>query len=79
MFCHEAKAYLSECLRRLCRGELLVICRRNVPIAEVRAIPPARTAPQSIGQANGKFTIPGSFFLPLPEDVLTSFDSRVVP
>ncbi len=76
---HEAKTHLSEYLARLRRGEVLVICKRNVPIAEVRAVPPARTAPRPVGQAKGEFTIPRSFFDPLPEDVLTGFDGRTAP
>ncbi|RYG23476.1 type II toxin-antitoxin system prevent-host-death family antitoxin [bacterium] len=33
----DAKAHLSEYLREVKRGETLVICERNVPVAEVRA------------------------------------------
>jgi prevent-host-death family protein len=76
---HEAKTHLSEYLARLRRGDVLVICKRNVPIAEVRAVTPVRTAPRPVGQAKGEFTIPDSFFDPLPEDVLTGFDVRRAP
>lgn len=73
---HEAKTHLSKYLERLRRGEVVVICKRNVPIAEIRAVPPARTTPRPIGRAKGEFTIPNSFFEPLPEDVLTGFEAR---
>jgi antitoxin (DNA-binding transcriptional repressor) of toxin-antitoxin stability system len=73
---HEAKTHLSRYLARLRRGEVLVICKRNVPIAEVRAVPPARTTPRPVGEAKGEFTISSSFFDPLPEDVQVGFDGR---
>jgi len=76
---HEAKTHLSEYLKRLRRGETLVICRRNVPIAEVRAVPPERADPRPVGQAKGEFAIPGSFFAPLPEQIVAAFDGRPVP
>jgi antitoxin (DNA-binding transcriptional repressor) of toxin-antitoxin stability system len=34
----DAKAHLSEYLREVKRGETLVICERNVPVAELRAV-----------------------------------------
>ena len=42
---HEAKTHLSEYLDRLERGEedVVTICRRNEPIAELRALPRRRT------------------------------------
>ena len=71
---HEAKTHLSHYLRRLREGEVLIICKRNVPIAEVRAVPGARTSKRPVGLASGEFDVPDSFFEPLPEDVLTGFD-----
>ena len=71
---HEAKAHLSRYLRKLHKGEVLVICKRNVPIAEVRAIPSARTTSRPVGLAKGELEVPDSFFEPLPEDVLSGFD-----
>jgi antitoxin (DNA-binding transcriptional repressor) of toxin-antitoxin stability system len=76
---HEAKTHLSKYLARLRRGEVLMICRRNVPIAEVRAVPPERTAPRPLGLARGEFTIPSSFFDMLPEHIVAGFDGREAP
>lgn len=69
---HEAKTHLSRYLSRLRRGEVIVICRRNIPIAEIRALP-GRAKPRRIGVARGEFTIPESFFDPLPEDFEKGF------
>jgi prevent-host-death family protein len=73
---HEIKARLSEYLEAVGRGERVVICKRNTPIAELRAIAPARSEPRKVGGAAGRLTIPESFFQPLPEDVLMDFEGE---
>lgn len=70
---HEAKARLSEFLDAVEQGEHVVICRRNQPVAELRKLAVARTAPRPLGMAKGRITVPDSFFEPLPLDVLGSF------
>ena len=70
----DIKAKLSEYLEAVGRGERVVICKRNTPIAELRAIAPARVEPRATGGAAGRLTVPESFFQPLPEDVLGDFD-----
>lgn len=72
---HEAKAQLSELLDQVQAGETVVICRRNVPVAELRAIPPPRRRRRPIGLARG-FEVPPSFFEPLPPELLAGFDGR---
>ena len=74
---HEAKAKLSEYLEAVARGERVVICRRNQPVAELRAVEAARTSPRRIGLARGKFQVPRSFFEPLPDDLLDAFEGRL--
>jgi len=71
---YEAKTHLSRYLERLAKGEILIICKRNVPVAEVRPIPPARTRMRPVGLARGELRVPASFFAPLPEDLAGSFD-----
>jgi antitoxin (DNA-binding transcriptional repressor) of toxin-antitoxin stability system len=73
---HEAKAHLSALVDRVAEGEVLVICRRNVPVAELRALPRARRRRRPIGLAQGTFEVPPAFFEPLPEDVVASFEGR---
>ncbi len=51
-----------------------MICKRNTPIAELRAIVPARTELRKVGGAAGRMTVPESFFQPLPEEVLIDFE-----
>src|SRR5262249_44029419 len=69
----EAKARLSEYLDQLERGEEVIICKRNHPIAELRLIRPPRSSPRPIGGAKGQFEVPESFFDPLPAEVIDTF------
>jgi len=73
---HEAKTHLSRYLKRLARGERIVLCLRNVPIAEIRPLPAPETKPRPIGLAKGRFSVPPSFFEPLPDDVVRAFEGR---
>lgn len=73
---HEAKTHLSEHLERLESGaeQVVVICRRNVPIAELRAIPRRPKTRRSLFKRDPRFEFPDSFFEPLPEHVLDGFE-----
>ena len=70
---HEAKTHLSRYVTELREGETILLCRGNEPVAEIRALPRARTKPRPIGLARGQFTVPDSFFEPLPDHVIESF------
>ena len=71
----EAKARLSHYLDKVGKGETVLICRRNVPIAELRPIPAPLRQPRPVGIDRG-MTIPDSFFDPLPDDLLDAFEGR---
>ena len=71
----EAKARLSHYLAKVGEGETVLICRRNVPIAELRPIRAPLHQPRPVGVDRG-MTIPDSFFDPLPEDLLDAFEGR---
>ncbi|GAB4260316.1 MAG: hypothetical protein Kow0092_09070 [Deferrisomatales bacterium] len=73
---HEAKTHLSRYLPLLAKGETIVLCKRNVPIAEIRPLPPERTEPRPVGLAKGQFDVPPEFFEPLPEEIVTAFEGQ---
>ncbi|MGB3549908.1 MAG: hypothetical protein WA993_04420 [Candidatus Binatus sp.] len=73
---HEAKTHLSKYLGKLKQGETIVLCKRNVPIAEIRPIAQPPQGKRPIGLYKGKFTVPASFFEPLPEWLLDAFGGR---
>ena len=70
---YEAKAKLSEYLEAVSKGERVVICNRNRPVAELRAAAATRTTPRLVGGAKGVELL-SSFFDPLPDDLLDAFD-----
>lgn len=76
---HEAKVHLSRYLKRLARGEVVVICKRNVPVAELRPIPPRRATRRRMGLDEGKVTIPPEFYEPLPAELLEAFGEKQAP
>lgn len=71
----EVKANLSSYLERVERGETIVLCRRNVPIAELRPLRKAPEKPRRVGIDRG-MAVPPSFFEPLPDAILDAFDGR---
>ena len=75
---HEAMIHLSRYVAQLREGETILLYRRNEPVAEIRALPRARTKPRPFGLARGQFTVPDSFFEPLPDDIIESFEGGSV-
>lgn len=73
---HEAKTHLSRYLARLAKGETIVLCNRNVPVAEIRPLPARRRTKRPIGLAKGSFTVPAEFFEPLPAELLSAFSGE---
>ena len=71
---HEAKAKLSHYLDAVARGERVLICKRNQPIAELRSVEQQRTEPRPIGGEKG-IVIRPSFFEPMPDEFLEAFEA----
>lgn len=74
----EVKAHLSEQLERLERGDedVIVICRRNRPIAELRAIPARRATRRPILRRDPRFKLSKRFFEPLPAALVAGFEGE---
>ncbi len=73
---HDAKTNLSKYLKRVARGETIIVCRRNIPIAEIRPVSQQRLAKRPIGLCKGMFEIPPEFYEPLPPDLLALFNGE---
>ena len=71
----EAKAHLSKYLDRVEKGESVTLCRRNVPIAEIRPLPRPQREERPVGIDCG-MTVPASFFDPLPDELLNAFEGE---
>ena len=73
---NEAKAHLSSCLAKVAKGETIILCKRNKPIAEIRPIKEALKKKRPIGLAKKEYPeliVDKSFFEPLPEDLVDAF------
>jgi len=71
----DARAHLSRYLARVEAGETITLCRRNVPVAEIR---PLRSEPaelRPIGIDHG-MTVPDSFFESLPDEIQRALGGR---
>ena len=73
---HDAKTNLSRYLAELTPGEALVLCNRNQPVAELRLLREKGIRKPRIGAARGEFTVPDSFFEPLPGELLKAFGGK---
>jgi antitoxin (DNA-binding transcriptional repressor) of toxin-antitoxin stability system len=73
---HEAKTHLSRYLAFLAKGEIILLCKRNKPFAEIRPVAPERKKPRLIGWAKGTFELTPAFFEPLPKDILDRFTGQ---
>jgi len=71
----DAKTHLSRYVERVAEGETIVLCRRNVPIAEIRPLPKPPSGLRPVGIDRG-MSIPASFFEPLPQDLLDAFQGN---
>lgn len=72
---HDAKSNLSKYLERVEQGEVVLICRRNVPVAELRPLPRKRSRRRPLGLSAGTCQIAPDFDV-LPDDLLAGFEGR---
>jgi prevent-host-death family protein len=71
----EAKTHLSRYIDRVVMGDVIVVCRHNQPVAELRAVEapalrPARVAGLLKGQVHWE---PGAF-APMTDEELSEYD-----
>lgn len=69
---HEAKARLSELIDLLEKGETVVICRRNRPVAELRRYAEKEKS-RPVGLCPELAPLTDDFFAPLPDEWLEAF------
>ena len=69
---HEAKTHLSRLLKQVEAGEDVVIARNGNPVA--RLVNCEKRGKRKPGSMAGLFTVPDSFFDPLPEEELAAWE-----
>ena len=71
----DAKSKLSEYIEAVGKGETVVICRHNRPVAELRAIAPARVGPRDLTPMfPGATFLTDAFFEPMSEEELQQWE-----
>ena len=76
---NEIKTHLSSYLAKVGKGETVIICKRNVPIAEIKPITTVPNKKRPIGLAGKEypdFKISENFFEPLPDDIVAAFNGE---
>lgn len=77
---HEVREKLAEYLDAAARGEDVLICRRNQPVARLVAVRRAPRKPRPIGRApDAGAALPASFWEPLPQELLDALGGHDVP
>lgn len=73
---HQAKSELSQLVARAEAGEEIVIARRDKPVVRLVPVETAPKEPRVPGAWKGRFTVPDTFFEPLPEEELRAWEGR---
>lgn len=69
---HEAKTHLSRLLAKVEAGEEVIIARNGTPVA--RLVSCKKRGKRKPGSMAGIFTVPDSFFDPLPDEELAAWE-----
>ena len=76
---NEIKTHFSSFIAKVSNGETVIVCKRNVPIAEIKPIAALPNKKRPIGLAGKEypdFKISDAFFEPLPDDIVTAFNGE---
>jgi antitoxin (DNA-binding transcriptional repressor) of toxin-antitoxin stability system len=71
---HEIKSQLSKYIDMVEAGETVVVCKRNIPVAEIRAIEKKKKRTPILGSAAGLVDIKPSFYEPMTEEELADWE-----
>lgn len=76
-----AKAKLSEFVEAVARGERVIICKHNRPVAELRSVEATRTAPRDLSPMfPGETFMTDAFFEPMtPAELGDWYGTEVFP
>jgi antitoxin (DNA-binding transcriptional repressor) of toxin-antitoxin stability system len=67
---HEARTHLSRYLEQVEKGETIILCRNNRPVAEIRLLATAGRKVRRFGLDRGIVVIHPEFYEPLDEETL---------
>ncbi len=73
---NEIKTHLSRYLDKVAQGETVIVCKRNIPIAEIKPIKRILKKARPVGLARKRypdFELTDECLDPLPDDVIETF------
>ena len=76
---NEIKTHFSSYLSKVSKGETVIVCKRNVPVAEIKPINTLPDKKRPVGLAGKEypdFQISDTFFEPLPDDIIAAFNGE---
>jgi prevent-host-death family protein len=73
---HKAKTELSKLIKRVEAGEEVIIARGNKEVVKLVPVAGPQRKSRGLGAWKGKFTLPDSFFDPLPEEELAAWEGK---
>ena len=76
---HKAKTELSKLIARAEAGEEIIIARGSKPVARLAPIQAPAGKGRGLGAWKGRLVVPDSFFDPLSENELQSWEGGVGP
>jgi len=74
---NEIKTHFSSFLAKVMDGETVIVCKRNVPVAEIKSIAALPDKKRPIGLAGKEypdFEISDDFFEALPDVIIAAFN-----
>ena len=71
---HEVKAQFSKYIELVEAGETVIICKRNVPVAEIRPITRKQKKTPELGWAEGAFVVPDDFEEEMSQEELARWE-----
>ena len=72
---HEIKTHLSKYIEVVEGGETVIICKRNIPVAEIRPVEKKHTRKPILGSAEGMGSMRPSFHKPMDEAELAQWET----
>lgn len=76
---HKAKTELSKLIARAEAGEEIIIARGNKPVVKLAPIREPAGKSRGLGAWKGRLVVPDTFFDPLPEQELESWEGDIGP
>jgi antitoxin (DNA-binding transcriptional repressor) of toxin-antitoxin stability system len=75
---HDAKTHLSRYIEQVEQGEVVVVCRHNKPVAEIRVIANHVPVARKEGLLKGRVRWSPGTFAPMTDEELAEFDGTPV-